>query len=64
MSKKGVTENKVEKANIQKIEWCQSCGWNKAEELHTCPYKEEINNDSATLCNCCKECKYDCLRDI
>lgn len=33
-------------------------------EPHTCPYKEEINDDSETLCTCCDECAHQCRMDI
>ena len=39
------------------------CG-NPGEEEHTCPYKEEINGNSKTLCNCCNKCRHECLMDI
>jgi len=45
-------------------EKCQCCGKNDAEEPHTCPYAEEINNNSETLCNCCPDCMYECSMDI
>ncbi len=28
------------------------CG-NEASGEHTCPYQEDINGDSESLCNCC-----------
>lgn len=31
---------------------------------HTCPYKEEINFDSESLCTCCEECTHQCTMDI
>lgn len=31
---------------------------------HTCPYSEDIHNDSETLCQCCEECTYQCAMDI
>ena len=40
-----------------------SCG-NEYIGEHTCPYQEEINEDSETLCNCCKECTQQCAWDI
>lgn len=43
---------------------CNRCGGELAEELHTCPYAEEINDDHETLCNCCDECQHDCCMDI
>jgi len=37
---------------------------NLAAPLHTCPFKEEIKNDSTTLCDCCSSCRQECLWDI
>lgn len=34
------------------------------EELHTCPYAEDIGGDSESLCNCCADCQYQCAMDI
>lgn len=28
---------------------------------HTCPYKEERDDDFVSLCNCCKECEQECF---
>jgi len=39
------------------------CG-NQATEPHPCPYREEINDDSETLCTCCQECAQECANDI
>ncbi len=33
-------------------------------EDHPCPFAEEINNDSETLCNCCSSCMRNCADDI
>lgn len=41
---------------------CQ--GRNAANEAHTCPYAEEINDDHETLCTCCSECQRECADDI
>ncbi len=43
---------------------CDSCEKNLAEDDHTCPYAEDIGDDSETLCNCCEECEGECARDI
>lgn len=43
---------------------CQMCKQNHAEELHSCPYAEDINGDYDTLCNCCHECSRQCAEDI
>ena len=34
------------------------------EELHTCPYLEEINGDYETLCDCDEEQQHQCAMDI
>jgi len=31
---------------------------------HTCPYAEDIDGDSETLCNCCDSCWSDCSDEI
>ena len=52
-------EDATEEENL-----CQhECG-NASEEEHTCPFREDIHNDSETLCNCCDDCSYECARDI
>jgi hypothetical protein len=28
---------------------------------HTCPFKEEKDDDFVSLCNCCKDCQQECL---
>jgi len=35
-----------------------------AQEDHTCPYAEDINDDHTTLCNCCEVCQHECAMDI
>jgi hypothetical protein len=40
------------------------CGPDAQIEPHTCPFAEEINNDSDTLCTCCETCKCGCAQDI
>ncbi len=39
------------------------CG-NTSEELHPCPYKQEMCEDENTLCNCCKDCQHECCMDV
>jgi hypothetical protein len=55
-----------EKLIIIEKEKCGSRGNcnNFAEEPHTCPYSEEINGDSETLCECCSNCEHECAMDI
>lgn len=45
-------------------EICDRCKLVKAQELHLCPFKEEINTDHETLCNCCEYCQTDCKDSI
>lgn len=42
---------------------CQSCKDAPAEAPHTCPYKQEIDNDES-LCTCCAVCTQDCAEHI
>ena len=35
-----------------------------ATEPHPCPYKQEIGNDSTSLCTCCELCQSECADDI
>ena len=46
-----------------KIIECQNCS-NEGESDHTCPYREDINDDCETLCNCCSDCTYNCAMEI
>lgn len=43
---------------------CQNCGKHPAEELHSCPFQEEINDNSEAGCNCCADCVHECCMDI
>lgn len=43
---------------------CQRCGGNGTEELHSCPYACDINDDDTPCCNCCEDCRYECAMDI
>lgn len=40
------------------------CGEMSSEDEHLCPYKEDVNNDSETLCSCCDYCTQQCAMDI
>lgn len=33
-------------------------------EEHTCPFSEDVNNDSESLCTCCAYCIEQCSNDI
>lgn len=52
--------NNIKEDNVEDI--CK-CG-NDADDLHTCPYKEDINGDYESLCNCCSACRNECAKDI
>jgi len=45
------------------MEKCQNCN-GVAEPLHPCPFKDEVDNDDKTLCNCCQKCTQQCEDDI
>ena len=36
----------------------------RQREPHTCPYKEEISDNSESICTCCEECTTECAQDI
>lgn len=39
----------------------EKCTCNECEhETHPCPFQEEINEDSETLCDCCDYCIGEC----
>jgi hypothetical protein len=40
------------------------CGNNPAEDLHACPYDEDVNNDSMPSCFCCAACQKKCSEDV
>lgn len=40
------------------------CGQPGTEELHSCPFSEEINNNFKARCNCCRACVHECCMDI
>ena len=36
----------------------------QVNELHTCPYREELHGDYETLCACDREATHQCAMDI
>ena len=42
---------------------CPNCD-GIGQEPHTCPYQEDVNEDSVSLCTCCDSCIEDCTADI
>jgi len=52
--------------NINRLQatLCKHCKQQPAESPHICPYQEDINGDSTTLCTCCDKCQQNCIADI
>ena len=46
------------------MEKCERCNKNDGEDLHVCPYQEDVNGDEETLCNCCTDCVNTCVDEI
>jgi hypothetical protein len=56
---------KEKELELLEVVKCETCGNNEGtSELHTCPYAEDINGDSESMCNCCSDCEYECCMDI
>lgn len=49
--------------DMSEQEAIHGCGHEQTEP-HTCPYAEDVNNDSETLCTCCDACAQECAYDI
>ena len=48
-----------------KVSECQNCKKKPGtDELHSCPYQEEINNNFKAECNCCEFCQNECAMEI
>ena len=56
--------DKLKVLNDDELFRCQRCHQKVDGSLHTCPYSEEINVDSETICNCCEACEHECAMDI
>lgn len=39
------------------------CG-GPGEPDHSCPYAEDVHGDTTKVCNCCDECRNECIMDI
>ena len=51
--------------NGKKNEYREDCACAETEgDMHTCPYAEDINGDSESLCDCCAVCEHECAMDI
>lgn len=40
------------------------CGHDQTDDPHTCPFAEDVQNDTETLCTCCAVCEYECAMGI
>lgn len=40
-----------------------TCDTEETQE-HTCPFAEEIHDDTESTCTCCAECEYECAMAI
>ena len=52
----------VEALNSTAEKGCKDCLL--VTDEHTCPFAEEIHDDSETLCSCCEDCTNQCAWDI
>jgi hypothetical protein len=50
--------------NRAETKWaaCKPC--QEPQKPHTCPFMEEIHNDSESLCTCSREGEYECAMDV
>jgi len=42
----------------------EKCTCDEWQEPHPCPFDEEVDGDSETLCNCCPVCTEECADQI
>jgi hypothetical protein len=44
---------------------CPKCENNPAQEPHSCPYQQDVNNvEDEDYCTCCTDCQEDCRNSI
>lgn len=43
---------------------CERCKTTPGVDPHTCPFREAINGDEETLCNCCADCVSKCSDEV
>ena len=55
---------KAVKTRKAKVDLCPRCKVMPADEPHTCPFAEEINGNTESLCTCCSSCTHDCAMDV
>ena len=51
----------------QKKDMCgmrDGCDNPAADEMHPCPFAEEIYDDASNVCQCCPDCTQECAWDI
>ena len=69
MNKENETSDKQQNGNdfiadVSSSIKCSKCRVNNQQPSHSCPFAEEINNDSSSLCDCCSDCEHECCMDI
>ncbi len=42
---------------------CLTCK-GTGQEAHPCPFREELDDDAETKCNCCDDCTEECAMNI
>ncbi len=48
-----------------KTEAKEKCKCGKpGRQPHTCPFREDVHNDTKTRCNCCRKCEQNCADGI
>lgn len=47
----------------QKDKFC-TCNEMKGTELHPCPYRSDVGNNSEPCCTCCDVCRRECAMDV
>lgn len=45
-------------------EICSKCDKNEGMPLHTCPFLSDVHENNQFKCNCCDECRQNCVDDI
>lgn len=55
---------KEEFVDVLKYGKCPKCDKNIALLPHTCPFSQDVYDDSDTKCVCCDDCIQECAYDI
>ena len=52
------------KAGVLQFGSKSSCKCDECPDEHTCPRKQDVNNDNETMCTCCEDCTEECAGDV